>query len=566
MRLLLLLYQRYACHSWPLLGLLLLAQLAATGSPLVFGKLITILGDPAAPTIWIWGAIGLACALDVLHIGCQYGFNRAVIRQTASMARCMKNEALRRFFLLPTEKQESNPVGEWERRISMDTHVVAQSTCSALGEIASTLIAFCLVSLVLVFQQPIFLVLMTVLALSFLSIYQSNRLRLINSARKARTTNYEEGTTLIDLIALTPIIRLFRVGRNLHERFSRVTQRMEEHATEAEQSANIYTSQIRGVMVLGTSACLILSVILYLMGTMEAGAIVAYTMLVGQIAGQMGQLVFVVPTLARGAESAQSLELAFRLISSPDADAALDSEPTQTPAPEASSPLIQLHNVSFAYDGGHCILDHLDWEIHPGEYHSVLGSNGEGKSTLIRLILGSLQSKGGTLLRHFTRPGYVPQLTAIFHGSLRDNITLCNQTIPDSSLHELIHLCHLAPLVSRLGGLDRPISREQLSGGEIQRIGIARALAIHPDLIVVDEITNNLDIVNKAIIFSALRAIKGQCTIISISHDMDALADSDFCWLLHHGRLHAIPGDTTEQKRAHAIHLIETQHHANSAQ
>ena len=163
MRLLLLLYQRYACHSWPLLGLLLLAQLAATGSPLVFGKLITILGDPAAPTIWIWGAIGLACALDVLHIGCQYGFNRAVIRQTASMARCMKNEALRRFFLLPTEKQESNPVGEWERRISMDTHVVAQSTCSALGEIASTLIAFCLVSLVLVFQQPIFLVLMTVL-------------------------------------------------------------------------------------------------------------------------------------------------------------------------------------------------------------------------------------------------------------------------------------------------------------------------------------------------------------------------------------------------------------------
>lgn len=546
--------------------LLIIGQLAATGSPLIFGRLISMLSDTAASTVWIWGAIGLVCTLDGLHIGCQYSFNHAIIRETAAMARRMKNETLRRFLHLRTEQQEASSAGEWERRISMDTHVVAQSTCSALGEIASTFIAFCLVSLVLVFQQPIFLVLMTVLALSFLSIYQSNRLRLINSARKARTTNYEEGTTLIDLIALTPIIRLFRVGRNLQERFAQVTQRMEEHSAEAEQRANAYTSQIRGVMVLGTSACLILSVTLYLLGTMEAGAIVAYTMLVGQIAGQMGQLVFVVPTLTRGAESAQSLELAFRLISSPDADAALDSEPTQTPAPEASSPLIQLHNVSFAYDRGHCILDHLDWEIHPGEYHSVLGSNGEGKSTLIRLILGSLQSKGGTLLRHFTRPGYVPQLTAIFHGSLRDNITLCNQTIPDSSLHELIHLCHLAPLVSRLGGLDRPISREQLSGGEIQRIGIARALAIHPDLIVVDEITNNLDIVNKAIIFSALRAIKGQCTIISISHDMDALADSDFCWLLHHGRLHAIPGDTTESKRAHAIHLIETQHHANSAQ
>lgn len=566
MRLLLLLYQRYACHSWPLLGLLLLAQLAATISPLVFGKLITMLGDREAPEAWVWGAIGLVCALDALHIGCQYGFNRVMIRQTASMARCMKNEAVRRFFLLPTEKQENNPAGEWERRISVDTQVVAQSVCSALGEIASTLIAFCLVSLVLIYQQPIFLLLMTVLALSFLSVYQSNRLRLISSARKARTTNYEEGTTLLDLIELTPLIRLFRVGSNLQKRFSRVTQRMEEHSAEAEQSANTYTSQIRAIMVLGSSACLILSVIMYLLGTLEAGAIVAYTMLVGQIAGQMGQLVFVVPTLARGGESAQALEQAFTLSTSQDTN---DAESEKTPQVQPSWPvsfLIRLQSISFSYHRGKRILDGLDWDIRRGEYHSVLGSNGEGKSTLIRLILGSLQSQEGTLLRHFTRPGYVPQHTAIFHGSLRDNITLCNDTISTDHLKATLHICRLEKLVTRLGGLDCSIAREQLSGGEIQRIGIARALAIDPDLLVVDEITNNLDIINKAVIFNALRELKGGRTIISISHDLDALADSDYCWLLQRGRLHSIPGDTTESKRANALHLLESQTHANTAQ
>lgn len=70
MRQLITLYQRHACNPWPLLGLLLIAQLAATGSTLIFGKLITLLSETSAPAAWIWGAIGLICALKALHTGC----------------------------------------------------------------------------------------------------------------------------------------------------------------------------------------------------------------------------------------------------------------------------------------------------------------------------------------------------------------------------------------------------------------------------------------------------------------------------------------------------------------
>lgn len=244
----------------------------------------------------------------------------------------MNHEALCRFLRLSTEEQSSRPAGEWERRISVDTQIVAQSTCSALGKIASTLIAFSLVSLVIVCQQPIFLVLTAVLALSFLSIYQINAPQLINSARKARTTNYEEGATLIDL--LTTINHPFRIRRNLPERLSLVTQQMEEHVAEVGQNANACTSQIRAIMILGTSACLITSVALFLLGTLEIGAIVAYTMLIGQIAGQMGQLTFVIPTLARGAERAQALGLTFRHTPTPDTDETPDASPSKTQPPD----------------------------------------------------------------------------------------------------------------------------------------------------------------------------------------------------------------------------------------
>ncbi len=561
---LLAIYRHYARLPWLGLCLLLVAQLASTGSPLVFGRLVTMLSDGTTPSSWLWGAVAAVCALDVLHIACQYGFQCAIIRETAVTARRLKNEAVRRFLRLGAERREGTSIGEWERRICTDTQMVAQSVCPAMGEVASTLVSFCLVSAVMVWQQPLFLILVGTLALSFWGIYRLNNRRLRCSAMNARTTNYEESTVLLDFLALTPIMALFRVTQRLLGRFSRVTQQMERHGAEAERSSFAYTTQIRGMMVLGIAASLILSVSLCLMGQLEVGAVVSTMMLVGQISGQMGQLVFVVPTLARGAESAQALEAAFGLVSGREAgeSPAMDVPSAPTPA-EASAPLLCLRGVSFAYTTGRRILHGLDWVVQPGEYHSVLGSNGEGKSTLIRVILGSLPGCGGQLTRRFTRPGYVPQATAIFHGSFRENLTLCNESISDETLAEVIRMCRLDRLLKQLGGLDAPLAQEALSGGEVQRIGIARALAIGPDLLVVDEITNNLDIVNKAIIFRTLRELKGRCTVVSVSHDMEALADSDCCWLLHGGRLHRIPDGSAEQKRVFAFTMIESQSHAD---
>lgn len=565
MTLLIRLYRRYAHKLWTGWALLLLAQLAATGSPLAFGEVINMLSTHGTPMAHLWASITLVCALNALHIVCQYGFTSSIIRQSAAMARRMKDEAMRRFLLLDAEMRDNSSTGEWERRICYDTQSVSQSVCSALSEVSGAIISFCLVSAVLIYRHPIFLIMIAALSINFFIIYRLNKFRLHKSAQNARMSNYEEGATLIDLIALSPIIHLFRVGQKLLERFSRATGQMERHSAEAEQSANAYTSQIRSSMALGSAVCLILSVWMFSQGQLDPGSIVAYMILVGQVSGQLGQLVFIVPTLARGTESALALEETFDLSSD---CTACEHAPQETPSKHIpQAPLICIDNLIFSYNQKRIILNNLHWSIRPGEYHSVLGSNGEGKSTLIRIILGSLKNYQGRLDCRFSRPGYVPQKTAIFHGSLRDNITLCAEHISQGQVEEVIALCRLQKLVSKIGGIETNISPEQLSGGEIQRIGIARAMVIRPDLLVLDEITNNLDIANKSIIFSMLRNLKQQgVTIISITHDMDALVDSDFCWILHHGQLQQISGENTAQKRANAHLLIEYQNYDRQTQ
>lgn len=554
-------YRYYAQSKFWGICLLIVQELAAIGSTLLFGYLITLLSCKNISSYYLWGGISVIALLDIISLFSQYRFNYCIIKETASMARKMKEDVINRFMQLDTEQREREAVGTWERRICMDTQLVAESICPTLGEIAGAVITFALVCFVMVKKHPIFLILIVAIAICFLFIFHLNKKQLILSSQNVRTTNYEEGSTFIDFLALTPIMRLFRVTKNLIFRFSVVTRHLEQCSIEAGKRSSIYTTQIRLIMVLGQIGCLALTVIMFQRGILEVGTIVAYTMLVGQISGQMGQMVFSVPTLTRGAESARALEKTFGILSNHDILKTSDSEYLFSEK-QRGTMLLSLQNVSFTYRNGPRILKKLNWKIHTGEYHSILGNNGEGKSTLIRIILGTLREGEGRICRYFSRPGYVPQTTAIFQSSFLDNITLFNHQIKREQIEEIIRLCRLEHLLNRLGGLDATISQRNLSGGEIQRIGIARALAINPDLLIVDEITNNLDIFNKSIIFQMLRELKRNCTIISISHDMEIFTDSDYCWILHKGELKYIPGDTPEQKQHYAFNIMESNYHA----
>jgi zinc transport system ATP-binding protein len=195
------------------------------------------------------------------------------------------------------------------------------------------------------------------------------------------------------------------------------------------------------------------------------------------------------------------------------------------------SPVIELHDVSFRYDGT-MILEDVSLTVEQGEFLGVVGPNGGGKTTLLKLILGLLDPIEGTIRVMGDAPsearraiGYVPQFATF----KRDFPISVEETV-------LLGRLGLAPIFGGYSQTDREAahramaetevlefrkrSLSTLSGGELQRVLIARALATDPKLLLLDEPTANIDLRVEKDIFDVLRQINARATIVVVSHDI----------------------------------------------
>lgn len=169
---------------------------------------------------------------------------------------------------------------------------------------------------------------------------------------------------------------------------------------------------------------------------------------------------------------------------------------------------IEAKNLGFSYDGKEGIIDNLDFTIEKGEKVLIEGESGSGKSTLIKLLLGLYRPKKGEIdyngvalkeidLRNLREQvGYISQHVFLFNKTVKENILLGNTNITDDELLKLLAECSLDKRVNDFEkGLHQEISEKgsNFSGGEKQRIALARALVKNPGVIIIDEGTSNLD-------------------------------------------------------------------------
>lgn len=549
------LYQLYLNYSGGhsiLFALLLVRHGAGLAVPFVFGTLIALLssGDERIGLVQIYA--GVMVLLEGISVLAEYYFNCRVAQETSMMAMQLKAVSLQRFQNLDYETRERICVGEWEQRVAGDSQSVANCSCPIFSDLHGALVMFSLSAGLMLWSQPLFLIPIFIIALLFRWVYRANKDALLQCNKEMRECHYRERGTLLDMLSLMPIMRLFQVMPFLNRRYDKTAIDSRDAEIAVAHTSAGYTGQIRGLMWLSATLVLLLSLVLYERGVIEIAEVVAYNMLIGQVCGQMGQLIFCIPALTRGVENVSALESVFGNYTS---ESEINVNDFHALLP--SEYLLKLEKIGFHYrDGERDILKDLDWCLERGRYVSVLGKNGEGKSTLIKLLLGELRATSGRLSGCMRRPGYVPQSSAVFCGTLADNLTLCNRTIPRSKVEEVITLTCLQELSARVGGLDGEISRERISGGELQRIGIARALLVEPDLLVVDEITNNLDISNKSLIFHILKKMRKHCAIVSITHDVESFADSDECLMLNDGKLYPVEGNSPREKREFAYKMI----------
>ena len=203
---------------------------------------------------------------------------------------------------------------------------------------------------------------------------------------------------------------------------------------------------------------------------------------------------------------------------------------------EEETPFVELQNVTFAYeDDSRKILHHLSFKVYPGEQVTLSGRTGVGKSTVFKLLLGLYQPGEGKVLIQgrdaFQIPenekrslyGYVEQTFHRVPGTVKDQITLYDDSFTMEEVREAARIAGLDATIEQLEkGYDTLCTSEIFSQGQWQLLSIARAAVAKPKLLLLDEITANLDAQTEEEVLRALkRASKGR-TVISISHRVNA--------------------------------------------
>ena len=210
---------------------------------------------------------------------------------------------------------------------------------------------------------------------------------------------------------------------------------------------------------------------------------------------------------------------------------------------------VRYENVGYAYGEGHQALANISFTLEPGTVTAIVGPSGAGKSTLARLLLRFFDptegriTLGGVDLRHietsqlYRRIGFVLQEVRLIHASVRDNIALGRSSARQQEIEDAARAANIHERILALPrGYDSVVGEDaQFSGGESQRVSIARAVLLDPPVLVLDEATAAADASNEVAIQDALSRFAQGRTLLIIAHRLDTVMHADRILVLEDG-------------------------------
>ncbi|OIJ76738.1 iron ABC transporter ATP-binding protein [Cutibacterium avidum] len=257
------------------------------------------------------------------------------------------------------------------------------------------------------------------------------------------------------------------------------------------------------------------------------------------------------------------IDVAQRAVAgSKDYFSVMETRPTHVPQtatttirePEPGIPMISFDDTVFSYDGTNRVIDHVTFDVSPGEKVALVGESGGGKSTLVNLLLGLYPVTEGTImvagndisqvtpdaLRR--RIGVVFQDPALFSGSIRENIAYGTEAT-DAQIRDAAHRAYADRFIERFSQQYDTLVGERgikLSGGQKQRISIARALLKDAPILVLDEATSALDTKSERWVQAGLESLMANRTSLIIAHRLSTISSVDRIVTLDAGRVDEI--------------------------
>jgi ATP-binding cassette subfamily B protein len=356
-------------------------------------------------------------------------------------------------------------------------------------------------------------------------------------------------------------VKYFSAEKREEARYAQATRAYADAAVKSENSLgllNISQALIVNLLMAGAMGYTVWG---WSQGRFTVGDLVFVNTYLTQLFRPLDMLGMVYRTIRQGLiDMAQMFKLMDTPVEVADAPGA--------PALAITRPTVVFDNVVFGYEPDRTILHGLSFEVPAGQDVAIVGPSGAGKSTIARLLFRFYDPWEGRILidgqdiRQVTQEslrraiGIVPQDSVLFNESIGYNIGYGRDGATEADILTASQGAALMPLISRLPqGFDTEVGERglKLSGGEKQRVAIARTLVKNPPILLLDEATSALDTRTEQDILATLHAVSANRTSLSIAHRLSTIADADRIFVLNEGRL-AEAGSHNELLRAEGLY------------
>jgi ABC-type transport system involved in Fe-S cluster assembly fused permease/ATPase subunit len=538
---------------------LILAKVATVYIPLLYSRAVDHLAPCAAHAIG--GAPAAAAAITVpvaLIIG--YCLLRiasgafAELRDAVFAA--VQQRAVRRIALQTFEHLHrlslrfhlDRHTGGLSRAIDRGTNGIEQVLRFAIFNIIPTLFELTMVTLILWHLFDWRYAATTVIAVgayvAFTLTFTNYRVRF---RRLMNDSDADAQTKAVDSLLNYETVKYFGNERHEAGRFDTALAKYERAAVRSQITLNMLNVGQSVIIALGLAAIMLLSASGVASGHMTVGRFVLANTYLMQLYTPLTFLGFVYREVKQGLVDTEQM---FRLM-------LVGAEVSDSPdahelAPGSAAPTLIFDDIHFGYSPEREILKGVSFSIPPGGNLAIVGPTGAGKSTLTRLLFrfydvgsGSIRIGGDdirTLAQDSLRAaiGVVPQDTVLFNDTIRYNIAYGRPAASPAEVEEAARLAQLHDFILTLPlGYETKVGERglKLSGGEKQRVAIARTLLKDPHILVLDEATSALDTNTEQEIQAALRAVTRNRTTLTIAHRLSTVVDADEILVLEGGRV-----------------------------
>jgi ABC-type transport system involved in Fe-S cluster assembly fused permease/ATPase subunit len=538
---------------------LILAKVATVYIPLLYSRAVDHLAPRAAHAIG--GAPAAAAAITVpvaLIIG--YCLLRiasgafAELRDAVFAA--VQQRAVRRIALQTFEHLHrlslrfhlDRHTGGLSRAIDRGTNGIEQVLRFAIFNIIPTLFELTMVTLILWHLFDWRYAATTVIAVgayvAFTLTFTNYRVRF---RRLMNDSDADAQTKAVDSLLNYETVKYFGNERHEAARFDTALAKYERAAVRSQITLNMLNVGQSVIIALGLAAIMLLSASGVASGHMTVGRFVLANTYLMQLYTPLTFLGFVYREVKQGLVDTEQM---FRLM-------LVGAEVSDSPdahelAPGSAAPTLIFDDIHFGYSPEREILKGVSFAIPPGGNLAIVGPTGAGKSTLTRLLFrfydvgsGSIRI-GGDDIRNLAQDslraaiGVVPQDTVLFNDTIRYNIAYGRPAASPAEVEEAARLAQLHDFILTLPlGYETKVGERglKLSGGEKQRVAIARTLLKDPHILVLDEATSALDTNTEQEIQAALRAVTRNRTTLTIAHRLSTVVDADEILVLEGGRV-----------------------------